>query len=335
MNTTLKTLRVGALFAAFLTIGGSEPFAVHVSDSVAEGLPSTTPLRDLQDEPSRADLFALIVQAEKKNESEELIRKHGEIFNLYGPFTFPNDTVYDFVDQKSRTDSIFGIDISHHNSSDIPIEGLYLRNIKFAFMKASQGVGLKDGKFQSFWVRFGNLPAGRKVHRGAYHFLTAQDDAEEQASTYLLVLAMNGGLQPTDMPPVLDLEWDVARPGNPDRWINQTADQILDKALIWLKAVEISTGRKPLIYTNKVWWKERIGSESKFAKLSQYKVWIGDYSATDRAIEVPSVPNGAPWLLWQFTASSRFATGFADKVDADVFKGSSDQFYQGLGIARF
>jgi lysozyme len=291
-------------------------------------------VRDLENEPSRADLFNLIVRAVEDAKPEET-RQGIETFNLYGPFTFPNDTVYDIVEKKLRVRSTFGIDISHYTPTEIPLEGLYLRNVKFVYMKATQGTGFKDGKFQLFWNRLGKLPAGTKVHRGAYHFLTARGDPTAQANLYLEILRLNGGLHSTDMPPVVDLEWDVPEVGAADEWAALGVDQILDRVLIWLKTVEAETKRTPIVYTNGVWWKERIGSEAKLSELKHYNIWIADYSPTDRAVEVPFVPNRAQWSIWQFTAKSRFATDFTYSLDANIFKGTPESFYRTLGVAKF
>jgi lysozyme len=291
-------------------------------------------VHDLENEPSRADLFQLIVRAVEADKPEET-RHSTEVFNLYGPFTFPNDTVYDVIDKKPRVQSIFGIDISHYTPTEIPLERLYLRNVKFVYMKATQGTGYKDGKFQSFWNRLGKLPAGTEVHRGAYHFLTARGDPYAQANLYLGTVRLSGGLHSTDMPPVVDLEWDVAKVGAADAWAALEPDQILNRVLIWLRTVEANTKRTPIVYTNGVWWKERIGSEAKLSKLGHYNIWIADYSPTDRAIEVPSVPNRAPWSIWQFTAKSRLDTDFTYSLDANVFKGTQEDFYQVLRVAKF
>jgi lysozyme len=125
------------------------------------------------------------------------------------------------------------------------------------------GTGGKDGKFVLFWSRIGQLPRGSQVYRGAYHFLSAADDsdAQAQAQTFLKVLGENGGLQKSDMPPVVDLEWDVAQADGPDHWANLTPDAIIKSTLKWLQRVEKITGRLPALYTAHAWWLERIGSE--------------------------------------------------------------------------
>ena len=190
----------------------------------------------------------------------------------------------------------------------------------FVYVKSSQGTTLRDGKFPEFWSRLGQLTGNARVHRGAYHFLSSAGSGEDQARTFMKVLTDNAGLQATDMPPVLDLEWDIVRQGAPDRWIGQDPDLIIRKVLAWLQFVENATYRTPMVYTARAWWRERIGSENKFSQLDRYKVWIADYSRSSQAVEIPKVPNGAEAALWQFTESAKLAGGFIGAIDANVYK---------------
>jgi lysozyme len=207
--------------------------------------------------------------------------------------------------------------------------------VTFVYAKVSQGVTGKDAKFAEFWKRLGKLQKGHEVHRGAYHFLSSSTDAIAQANTFLTLLEQNGGLAATDMPPVLDLEWDSRRTDPTDQWKNHTADQILDKTMKWLEHVQKKTGRAPLVYTNSVWWRERIGSEQKFAALKGFPIWIADYSTSARAVEVPRVPNKTPWALWQFTDGALVGTTFKNGLDANIFKGSKKDFHAAFKVSPF
>ncbi|MRX10807.1 hypothetical protein GJ697_23540 [Pseudoduganella sp. FT25W] len=50
------------------------------------------------------------------------------------------------------------------------------KEVRFAYLKATQGTGYMDGKFAMFWNQLGKLPKNQQVHRGAYHFLSAEKD---------------------------------------------------------------------------------------------------------------------------------------------------------------
>lgn len=323
-----KTMAKGLpiIFATVLALGASATIAR------AQSQPSMG-LTDLVDDPSRADLFELVVSAAKAQDEET---SKSVPFNLYGQFVFPSDATFDMVLGKPRTNSIFGIDISHYTPSSLPMESLSQWHITFVYAKATQGTRFKDAKFSSFWRAMGQLGGSARVHRGAYHFLSSspQESGLDQAKTFVSFLRENGGLAETDMPPVLDLEWDIAGKGAPDRWAGQNPDQIVAKVIEWLKYVESETHRRPMIYTAAAWWRS-IKAEDRVAKLSGYKLWIADYSRTSRGVEMPTVPKGASAPLWQFTESARLAASFQGAVDANIYKNSDEDFYNDFAVARF
>jgi lysozyme len=124
--------------------------------------------------------------------------------------------------------------------------------------------------------------------------LTADHDPEAQAATFLKFIAAHGGLQDTDMPPVLDLEWEIYNQGAEDKWKSYTPKEIVHKALVWLQRVKEETGRTPLLYTSYTWWRERGIPDSALDQLlkEDYGIWIADYSLKGRAKEVPKFPSG-------------------------------------------
>jgi len=315
---------------SFLILG----LLLNAAHAMAATPQSLDDLQDLADEPSRAELFELVKAAEIA-EVPDVKKEAQKWFNLYGPFKFPNDAQFDVKENKDRVDSIFGVDISHHTDSSFPLEELYFKQVKYVYLKASQGTGYKDGKFASYWSRLDKVPVAQRVHRGAYHFLSADKDGKEQAQTFLRVLAANGGLKKTDMPPVLDLEWDKASANGPDRWTGIAPARILANTKAWLEEVEKQTGRKPMLYTARSWWRERMGSEATFRELKDYPVWIADYSQSSRAFEVPKTPANSKWSMWQFTDAAGMQAGYSKGFDANIFKGSEAQFYQTFDLDRF
>lgn len=276
----------------------------------------------LENEPSRADLFARFVVPKSRPEG----------FALLGPFVFPTDTTIDKTTNASRTDVIFGIDVSHYESADIRFDMMRDQNVRFVYAKATQGVGFKDGRFADFWAALGALTAEKKVLRGAYHFLSSSDDPVAQADSFLKLLDENGGLKPDDLPPVLDLEWDIATKNGPDRWQTHAPDAILDAVLAWLARVKDKTQRIPIVYTARSWWQQRGIPEEKFAVLKDYKVWIADYSNSARALETPAVPNKSGFDLWQFSETAKLSTGYGGTLDANVYFGDDLKFLKDFQI---
>jgi lysozyme len=273
----------------------------------------------LKDEPSRADLFQQFIVPKNKGDQERA-------FELIGPFVFPADTTYDKTKNAPRSTALFGIDVSHYEGASIRFDIMRDQNIRFVYAKATQGVGFKDGQFADYWAALGALPAEKKVWRGAYHFLSSGDDAVAQADSFVDLLNQNGGLQPADLPPVLDLEWDIATKNGPDRWQQHNPDEIIQMVLAWLDRVRARTQKTPIVYTARSWWHDRGIPEEKFALLKDYKIWIADYSSSSRAVETPGVPNNSPFDLWQFSEAAVLSNGYGGKLDADVYFGDDLKF---------
>ncbi|AVG40450.1 hypothetical protein MC81_14190 [Achromobacter insolitus] len=337
----LSSLHLKLYLATLATLIAQQP-AYALDATPAEAATATSAaalgLIDLTDDLSRKDLFNEILKIDAAAGSVD----PAQYFNLYNAFRFPDDVKVDAVLRTPRTNSLFGVDISHHTHSAFPIEQLRKREVHFVYMKATQGARFLDPKFSTFWSRAGKLPKGSEVHRGAYHFLSSGDGktppeewGRAQGRTFVKVIKANGGLLETDMPPVVDLEWDKESSGSKDRWIDRKPDEIIKILTAFLVTVETELGRRPMIYTTRSWWNERIGSEKKMESLSQYPLWIADYSKTSQANETPRTINGSKWALWQYTDSAKMAIGFNDAFDANIFKGEPATFYTTLSVKAF
>jgi lysozyme len=266
----------------------------------------------LTNEPSRGDLFARFVKGA------------GGQSLLPQSFAFPTDT---------RDNAIFGIDISHYTQDDCKCQLSWTtvppQKVFFVYLKASQGTAFVDDSFSRNWTL---LQSMQSIHRGAYHFLSGDADPTAQAQHFLTKL---GKLSPQDMPPCVDLEWDFRTVNGQQRdaWSELTPDQIIDRVQTWLDVVEKATGRRPLIYTNAVWWADRIKDVTKFKKFQAYPIWIADYSPGGLAQEVPQVPDSQPWAIWQFTETGALTQGgVPGKLDVSIFKGTTAQFAQSFGL---
>jgi lysozyme len=282
---------------------------------------------DVKGDSSRAELFARITRSRLQEEGK-LDDDKAVSFALEKEFLFPHDVKFDDIKGVARQDSIFGIDISHYTNSALDFSKLNFQGVSFVYVKATQGVGYRDAKFTGFWKALSKLPKEQKVYRGAYHFLSSRGSGEDQAKSYLRLLKESGGSTDNDMPPVLDLEWDIQKGSAKDGWNNKKPEEIIEAALAWLEYVERNGAAKkiPMLYTARSWWRERIGSEALFSRFSKYKLWIADYSGPTLGSESPNTPNKQPWHLWQFTANSKLNVGYSDALDANIFKGSIADF---------
>jgi len=289
------------------------------------GSPVTAQSLDNGADQSTADGW---VPLESEPSRQQLLERTREVFApdvIQKRFVFPTDTFYD-GNNAVRMNSIFGIDISHYTPSDIPFDQLVSQNIHYVYAKATQGTSYKDAKFAQFWDAMGKLPASKKVFRGAYHFLSSSEDAKTQAERYVAFLNLHGGLKADDLPPVMDLEWDIAVANGPDRWAKLKPAAIEAAALAFLQRVQELTGRTPIIYTARSWWRSVGIAESEIKKFSQYPIWIADYSNSALASETPAVPNKETAALWQFSSSSKLTGSFKNGLDANIFFGTEDDF---------
>jgi len=139
-----------------------------------------------------------------------------------------------------------------------------------------------------------------------------------------------------DMPPCLDLEWDLLIRDKEyvldengkkiDQWSRLSSTAIVQRVTAWLQAVEAATGKRPIIYTNAQWWSQRIGSVNGF---EHYLFWMSDYSAPSLAREEPSTLPSGSWALWQLTDQGTFTDGGISKnVDTTVYHGSPRDLLQ-------
>src|SRR4029078_12273263 len=104
---------------------------------------------------------------------------------------------------------------------------------RFAFTRASDGLHHPDVRFAANWR--GTKSAG--VVRGVYQFFRPAHDPVAQAALMLTKVQSAGGLQPGDLPPVLDIE-------TVDGVATAT---IRARAHAWLTYVERQTGKRPLV----------------------------------------------------------------------------------------
>jgi len=186
-----------------------------------------------------------------------------------------------------------GIDVSFYQG-DISWSSIADDGIAFAYLKATEGVTLVDPQYLNNVEKLKSTP----IQYGSYHFFQPSDDAEKQVDFFLSNVSLGGQL-----PPVLDIE--VSHGLSPA--------SIKSSALIWLKAVESTTGCKPIIYTYKDFWETNLGSD-----FNDYPLWLADYANR------PSLPNGVSnYIFWQHSQKGKMK-GISGSVDLDVYSGTVD-----------
>ena len=168
--------------------------------------------------------------------------------------------------------------------------------ISFAFIRATVGHTDVDDYFRYNWREAKD--AG--IIRGAYHYLKPAQDIELQANLFAKTVKMAAG----DLPPVLDVE----ATGNLDN------SELRERIKTWLDLVEKQTGARPIIYTNYIFYRDRL-----HGYFDDYKFWIAHYNAG-----YLHLPGSADWTFWQHTDNGRVAS-VSHRVDFNVFNGSKEQ----------
>lgn len=203
-------------------------------------------------------------------------------------------------------DWVYGIDISHHqlyvNWDDLKIyvdengrtvrdksESVASEDVDFVFMKATEGVSYRDGKFSTRWKNAGKTT----IRRGAYHFFRPGKNVAAQVKNYIDHV---GPLSENDLPPVLDIE----------QTDGCTPAVVNARALEWLKAVERYYGRTPIIYANPEFMRNVLDKEL----LSSYTIWVAHYRVAR--------PFCKGWTFWQFTDRGHVAGVGVGGVDMNV-----------------
>lgn len=201
------------------------------------------------------------------------------------------------------TTTVKGIDVSRYQGT-VRWDKVARSGITFAFAKATGGVDYVDPRFHQNWRGMRETV----LYRGAYHFFYASDDPRKQADNFIKTM---GKLRKKDMPPVLDVEIDD----------HTDPKLIVERVLVWLKAVEKATGRRPILYTDNG-FADRILTDPR---LSPYALWIADY--VEHIHTLPAPWKKSDWLFWQYEEKGK-VDGIQGDVDMDVFKGTLDELIE-------
>jgi lysozyme len=187
-----------------------------------------------------------------------------------------------------------GIDVSYYQKT-IDWPRVRRAGIRFAFIRVSDGVVIRDPMFATNWAQARR--AG--VIRGAYQYFRPDQSATAQAD--LMIAAMHDRTR-DDLPPVLDIEIDAGL----------SRDALVARARVWIDRVRDKLGVEPIVYTGNDLW--RHGSAGALATQS---LWVAHYTS-----ECPSLP--APWTRWAFWQhTDRGAVpGIDGPVDLDLFAGT-------------
>lgn len=201
--------------------------------------------------------------------------------------------------------SIHGIDVSSYQGK---IDWKQVKamkeddvQIRFAFIKATEGIASVDPYFQRNWRE---APKAGIVC-GAYHFFLPKKSGLWQARFFLQTVKFEEG----DLPPVIDVE--QLNGVSPEKMRMELKDFILH--------VEKKTKVKPIIYSGLVFYKDYLKGY-----FDDYPLWIAHYYKSELV-----AGDDTKWFFWQHSDKARI-TGIGHVVDFNAFKGDSLAFQQML-----
>lgn len=202
--------------------------------------------------------------------------------------------------------SYLGIDVSHYqgeiNWKEVGEMVKGKDSISFAFIKATEGLSLKDKYFE----KNANGAHENGIAFGFYHFLIPSKSAKKQAKFFCEAIRT----YPYNLRPVVDIETET----------NSKA-ALRDSVIVFMRTVKVELGVYPVIYTFQDYFENYFLPEQNFHDeffwLARY---YGDCEYYDRSNVV----------AWQFSDKGK-VDGIKGDVDLNVAK---TNFFQLIGLVR-
>lgn len=192
---------------------------------------------------------------------------------------------------------IKGVDVSHYQG-EIDWSVLAKQDIRFAYIKATEGSAYRDERFAENWL----AASQTNLRIGAYHFFSFDSNGHTQAENFMGAVESVEGM----LPPAVDVE-PYGKHRIPD-------DSVLDELACWIYDIEVAYGIKPVIYTTKDLY------NLLHSTFPEYDIWI-------RSVYTPP-SKGMTWSFWQYSNRMRL-DGYSGEerfIDMNVFFGSEDDF---------
>ena len=185
---------------------------------------------------------------------------------------------------------IFGIDVSHYQGKINWQMAALDENVRFAYIKATEGSGLVDNYYRR------NVRGARNygIPVGSYHFFSPSASAMTQLRNFMDVV--RPGEQ--DLIPIVDVE----------RRGKGSLRDFQAKLQNFLTGIERIYGVKPIIYTGVNFFNKYLAG-----KFSKYDFMIARYGD-----DVPELMEDVRIVLWQFTQHGS-VSGIGGHVDRSCF----------------
>lgn len=196
-----------------------------------------------------------------------------------------------------------GIDVSAYQG-EIDWQELSKEDIRFAFIKATEGSGYVDDKFSK------NYENAQKtdLRVGAYHFFSYDSPGETQAENFINTVPKIEGM----LAPVIDVEFYGDKKENlPDK------DKTQKELDMLIAKLEEYYGKTPIIYATEKSYELYIAG-----KYDNCDIWIRNVYMN------PKLSDGRAWTFWQYTNKEQLSGYSGDEkyIDINVFNGSESDF---------
>lgn len=208
------------------------------------------------------------------------------------------------LNNPSYTDyPVRGVDVSNYQG-EIDWDILSEQNIKFAFIKATEGSSFVDARFKT------NYENAQKTQLrvGAYHFFSFQSQGITQAENFIETVPKIENM----LPPVVDFEFYGGLEKKPPEK-TETREQLN----IMLSELEAYYGMKPIIYVKKEAYDTYLQDGYE-----EYDIWI-------RSVYNMQIDLGdCDWVFWQYS-NRMHLKGYDGKeyyIDMNAFYGTEEEF---------
>jgi GH25 family lysozyme M1 (1,4-beta-N-acetylmuramidase)/surface antigen len=258
-------------------------------------------------------VFGGVVSAE--DISEDLTKSVADtrLFDKNNNFDSAGENSYSNISKVNiplpLTTRVEGIDVSHWQGN-IDWSSVYNSGKKFAFAKATEGVGFTDPNFDKNM----NEAHAAGMLIGAYHYARPDlgNDAADEARYFVSVAGKY--LKDGYLRPALDLE-EGASLGKValSNWVHE-----------WMETVKSETGIEPIIYVNSNYANNYLDSS-----VTKYNLWIAHWRCDTGT--PPNTGIWADWDFWQYYSPNycgqNSVPGISGGVDLDIFNGDMSSLY--------
>lgn len=205
--------------------------------------------------------------------------------------------------------TVLGVDVSHYQGS-VNWATAKSRGVRFAWIKASEGSGVRDTRF----VQNARNARAAGVLWGPYVFYRFSVSPERHMDALLAQMAAVGS--DPSLPIAIDLEDDQA--ARPDGAAARRFSELV--AARWGRAI---------VYTARWWW-ARFTTPQAWA--GALPLWVADYSGP---VDMPR--DWTDWTVHQYTSSGdgRYYGAASTAIDLNVYRGTIEQLarlYQPPGM---